>query len=124
MFQQDFIVRQVQQLARVLAQVLFHKKAGQPDEAQTIMAEELENVLGLDLAALHILSREDLLDLCSPGGALAGEKAVAVADLLREDEAAAGQQRALWLYEEALASGAAVPFDIHERIARLRAARS
>jgi hypothetical protein len=120
MLQRDFIVRQVQQLTRVLAQVLFHKRADRADEAQEVLAEGLESVLGHGLATLRLLTREELLAACTTDGLFAGEMAVAVADLLREDDSAAGRERALWLYEAALASGAAVPFDIHTRIASLR----
>ena len=120
MIQQDYILREVQQLARVLAQVLFHKRAGQTDEAQEVLVEGLRAVFGADAADLIAVPREPLLARCSADGALAGEKAVAVADLLREEGSAPARERALWLYEAALASGAAVPFDIHERIASVR----
>ena len=120
MIQQDYILREVQQLARVLAQVLFHKRAGQTDEAQEALAEGLGRVSGTEAAELLDMPREVLVARCSADGALAGEKAVAVADLLREEGSAPARERALWLYEAALASGAAVPFDIHERIASVR----
>ena len=120
MFQQDFLVRQVQQLARVLAQVLFHKRVDQAEEAQEVLAEGLQSALGIELADLRRLTREEVLGACSADGLFAGDHAVAVADLLREDESAAGRERALWLYEAAVASGAAVPLDIHSRTTSLR----
>lgn len=120
MLQRDFIVRQVQQLNRVLAQALFHKRADRADEAQKVLAEGLESVLGIELASMRLLTREEVIEACTVEGLFVGDLAVAVADLLREDESAAGRERALWLYEAALASGAAVPFDIHTRIAALR----
>ena len=121
MFQQDHILRQVQQLAEVLARALFHKQAEQPDQARDVVSDGLASVLGLDLGALCKLSQADVLALCAPGGVLSGDKAVAVADVLREAPAAAAARRALWLYEAALGSGEAVPFDVHARMRDLRA---
>ncbi|MEL7171167.1 MAG: hypothetical protein AAGN64_17620 [Bacteroidota bacterium] len=120
MFQQDFIVRQVQQLAEVLARVLFHKRAADEAEAQEALANGLATALGLDLDVLRTLSRDELVGQYAPDGAMSVELAVAVADVLREDAHPDGRRRALWLYEAALASGAPVPFDIHERVDSLR----
>ena len=121
MVQQDYILRQIQQLAQVLAQVLFRKRSDQSEEAQHALAEGLERALGMDLLALRRLSRDEVLALCAPGGLLAGDASVAVAALLSEDSSSDGRRRALWVYHWALASGQAVPFDVHERIASLRA---
>ncbi|MEM1127719.1 MAG: hypothetical protein AAGI71_13790 [Bacteroidota bacterium] len=120
MIQRDYILRQVQQLAQVLAQVLFHKRAAQTVEAEQALTEGLEEALGMNLEDVRGLSRQELLALCRPGRTLAGEMSVAVADLLREDEVAAGRERARWLYEAALANRAVVPFDVHDRIEALR----
>ena len=121
MTQQDYILRHVQQLAQVLAQVLFRKRTGEVEDAQTCLAEGLERALGLGLPAFRRLRRDEVLTLCAPGGVLAGETSVALAALLSEDAAADGRERALWLFEWALASGEAVPFDVHDRVASLRA---
>ncbi|MEM8559698.1 MAG: hypothetical protein AAGG50_17900 [Bacteroidota bacterium] len=120
MFQQDFIVRQVQQLAQVLAQVLFHKRAGEEVEAQDALANGLVAALDLELTTLRTLDRDDLMARFAPAGALSVDTAVALAEVLQEDTEQAGRRRALWLYEAALASGAPVPFGIRERISVLR----
>ncbi|MDT0630982.1 hypothetical protein [Rubrivirga litoralis] len=121
MVQQDVILRQVQQLAQALALALFHKRAEQPEQAQEALAAGLAGALGLELEALCRLPREDVLARCLPDGARSDESALAVADVLRETDSAAGWRRALWLYEAVLSSGGAVPFDVHERIEALRA---
>ncbi len=121
MIQQDYILRQIQNLAHVLAQVLVHKRSDQPEQAQRETADGLARVLGIDLETVRGLSRDGTVALCAPGEALAGEISVAAAALLTEDGSPDGRQRALWLYEWALASGQAVPFDVHARIAGLRA---
>ena len=120
MLQQDYILRQVHQLVQALAHALSHKRAGQQEEAQEALADGLADTLGLELGALYRLPREEVLALCVLDGALSGDKAVAVADVLRETDSVAGWERALWLYEAALASGGAVPFDVYERIGALR----
>lgn len=121
MITRDFLLRQIHQLVQALAVVLFHKKAAQYDQAQEALTEAVEETLDVRLEALQQLPREEVLALCSTGDTLSSEKAVALADLLREDETAAGRERALWLYEAALEAGGTVPFDVHERMASLRA---
>lgn len=124
MFQQDHILRQVQQFAQVLAHALFHKRAGRTDEAQEAIADGLADALGVGLDALCRLPRAEVLALCASDEDVQGGLAVAVADVLREADPAAARERALWLYEATLASGGAVPFDVHERIGALRASLS
>lgn len=121
MISRDFILRQVHQLVQALAQVLLHRRAGQHDEAEVALEAVLGEVFGLSAEQLRALDRPQLLARCTPDGIFSSELAVALADLLREDRAMAGRERALWLYEAALASGGAVPFDVHDRIEALRA---
>lgn len=121
MIERDYVLRQIQQLIHVLQQVLLHRREGSAARVQEVLAEGLERGLGVELAQLRRLPRGELLTLCGSGEPFFGEKAVTVADLLREDDTPEGRERALWLYEAALASGDAVPLDIHQRIGALRA---
>ena len=123
MIERDYLLRQIHQLIAVLAQVLLRKQEGPPGAAQQALATGIESALGMPLGVLRSLGRTDLLALCAEGGTPSGEKMVALADLLREDERADGRARALWLYEEALLTGAAVPLDVHARIDALRAGK-
>jgi len=116
----DFILRQVQQFAHVLAEVLFQKRQNLFELAQKTLAEGVQELLGLELATVLQLDRDALLALCTTDAWFSGDKAVALADLLHEEGSPAADERALWLYEAALMSDAAVPFDIHDRIAALR----
>ena len=131
MFQKDYLMRQIQQMAQVIAQVLFHRRSDQPGEALDIIHQALNDLPGLDELLSEDLDREDVLAVCSDeGGRLNPELAVTVADILREkgeiqderDESGAVWLRyALWLYDAALEQGgSAVPWDIHQRIERLR----
>ncbi|MFW5973477.1 MAG: hypothetical protein ACOCTG_05735, partial [Bacteroidota bacterium] len=80
---------------------------------------------------LRKIGRDDLLAACRSNGELSTEKAVVMADLLREEaelllleersqEAATAARQALWLYEAAIEHGAALPLDIYQRIERMR----
>ena len=120
MITRDFLLRQIHQLVQALAVVLFHKKGARYEQAQEVLSEAVKETLDVRLETLRKLPREEVLALCATGEALSSEKAVALADLLREDETDAGRERARWLYEAALEAGGTVPFDVHERIAALR----
>ncbi|MEO0557997.1 MAG: hypothetical protein AAF170_07420 [Bacteroidota bacterium] len=125
MIHRDFLLRQIQQFVQVLAEVLARKKGHQHELAVETLTEGIRELLGLELAEVLQLDRDALLDLCTYASMsgddwFSGDKAVALADLLHEEGSAAADERAAWLYEAALTSDAAVPFDIHERIAALR----
>lgn len=114
MITRDYILRQIRQLVQALSLVLFHRREREFDLAQTVLENTLVDALGLPLDRLLALDREALLALCSRDGALHGELAVAIADLLRQHESAEADERARWLYRAALEVGAAVPMDVEE----------
>lgn len=120
MIEKDIILRQVQQLAQALAAILFNKKERRPELVEDHMTRALREVFKRDLSDLQALSLEEIIELCSPGGSWSAELALALADLLREDEMPESHERAGWLYEAALESGDLVPMDIHKRIEALK----
>jgi hypothetical protein len=119
MFQRDFILRQVQQLAQVLAQVLVHKRMARPEQAQEALAEGVEAALGLPLEALCRLPRRQFLQRMA-AEKVSEDALLNLAALLYEGSDPRQRERALWLYEAALASGRTVPIDVYERIELLR----
>jgi len=119
--EKDYILRQVHQLVQALAAVLFNKNAGRQELAADHLTQELRLVFEQDLNQLGRMSREEIIGLCSPGGIWSADLALALADLLREDDAPESHERAGWLYDAALESGDLVPLDIHQRIEALRA---
>ena len=119
MIQRDYVLRQVHQLAQVLAEVLFRARSGSHEDAQAHLADGLASALGVELGDVLSMPREALVARCSPGGEVSGELALALADLLRESDAPGARVRALWLYRLARRSDAAVPLDLDDRIARL-----
>lgn len=122
MITRDFLLRQVYQLTQVLTAVLFHKRAGRDEVAHEALEEGLRDALGLGLAEILQLGKVETLAICAHGERLSPEQALALADVLREVESRAGQERALWLYEAARDMGEIVPIDIDERIVDLRLA--
>ncbi len=55
MFQRDYILRLVEQLAKTLGVVLTLKKARRFDEAELALAEAAKNLVGLDVETLLAL---------------------------------------------------------------------
>ena len=119
MIERDFLLRQVHQLAQVLAVVIGRRGEGDHVEAEEALAEGLRSTLGVRLDVLRAMSRPEVGALVSEDGVISAEKAVALADVLREDAEAAGRVRARWLYEAALAVGGPVPFDVQARLEAL-----
>lgn len=116
MIERDFILRQAAQLARALAAVLAQQRGGDVAGAQAALADGLDAALGLRLDALRAMGRAEVEALVTEDGLASAEKAVALADLLREDAEPAGRVRARWLYELAVRVGGPVPFDVQARI--------
>ncbi|MDA0378539.1 MAG: hypothetical protein O3C45_09060 [Bacteroidetes bacterium] len=104
----DFLMRQIQLLVQVLMKVLLKKEEGQPDEARSLLEEGISESFGTDLDSLLAMDRETFMALCSPASAFHADLAVALADLLREDNSPAAAERAFWLYEAALQHRAAL----------------
>lgn len=119
MIERDVLLRQVSDMVRALAAVVAGKRAGQHDEAQQELADGVERALGVTLVDLRRMSEAEVQALVTEDGLVSAEKAVALADLLREDEDPAGRTRARWLYEWARDAGGPVPFDVEDRIADL-----
>lgn len=110
----DFLMRQIQQLIQVLLQVLTKRKQGDFEEAQSLLNEGLQATFHTDLETLLAMEKEDFMDLCSPSNAFHAGLAVALADLLREEDTDAADERARWLYEASISTGAALSLDALE----------
>ncbi len=132
MITRDYILQQIHRLIQALAQVTLKRQAEQYDDATDLLSQTSGEVTGLELQDLRQSSNEILIGICSVSGELVSEKAIAIADLLLEDSlilcavnddarAAQSRQRVLWLYEAALCSGGIVPFDLPNRLEKLKA---
>jgi hypothetical protein len=112
MVEQDYILREVAKIAQVLAAVLHLKREGLGEQAQQTLDDALGEITGVPLSHLRHFDDEGLLALCtSKDGHFSPERAVAIADLLRQDEDPRGQSRANHLYAAAQAAGGTIPWD-------------
>ncbi len=84
MFQRDYILRLVEQLAKTLGVVLTLKKARRFDEAELAIAKAAQNLIGLDVETLLALPVEQIVSLFSPSGSLDAGKCIVVAEILYE----------------------------------------
>ena len=63
MFQRDYILRLLEQLAKTLGAVLTLKKANRFEEAELAIGEAAKNLVGLDVATLLALPVEQIVTL-------------------------------------------------------------
>ena len=116
-------MRQVHQLAQVLAKLMSLDLTQRDAVGEEWLAEAVEEVTGIDLKRLRRASPEELRSVCMRGGELSAELAVALADILMEDarlqaaggrpdESASASERALLLYRVARDAGGALPMSV------------
>ena len=84
MFQRDYILRLVEQLAKTLGAILTLRKAKRYNEAEEAITDAAKNLVGLDVRTLHALPLDQIVALFSPGGVLDPGKSLVVAELLYE----------------------------------------
>ncbi len=82
---QDYIMRMIEQIGRMLAAIIAHRKAGRnADAALEIEASCLQSV-GLPIDLVRRSSPEALWELLEQGGGLRYSRAVMLAELLLQD---------------------------------------
>lgn len=76
----------IEQLANVLAKIIFNKKAGNYEEAYSNIDSAFRNMLGLELNFIDKFSAEDIISLLSisDNPSAAGVKCIIAARLLKE----------------------------------------
>ena len=116
----DYVVRQIDQLVRALATILGKRDVWSAAEVERVVAGAVEATTQMDLARLRASPRDDVIALCARNGEFQSGLAVALAELLALGVDAESRIRALWLYEEAVRVGGTVPYDIADRLERLR----
>lgn len=85
MLTRDYFMRMISQLAAVLSEVLFHKKAQQLEEARGGIRTGVKSLLGFDLDLLHSFSDTQILELLRSGAELDAAKCYVAAMLLKEE---------------------------------------
>ena len=86
MIRQDYLMRMIEQLVKVLAKILFNKEAGNYKEAINNIDIAFNNILGLDYNLLNELSAKDIISLLgiSKDDTTASIKCIVIAKLLKE----------------------------------------
>ena len=68
MLRRDYLMRQIEMAARVLAAILAKVRSGQPLEALGMFDQAYQPLLGVGARLVPVLSDEQLLEMLKPGG--------------------------------------------------------
>lgn len=109
MLTEDYIMRMINQMIAVLTKLIGLKNAGQYQEAQQMIDQSLEQLLGLKPNLLRNMEDESILNLLTSQGELGSERLYLLAELYRHEgdilkaqsrdaEAVLDYQRALNFY--------------------------
>lgn len=114
MIRQDYIMRMIEQLARVLAKVFFNKQQGNYKEAVENIENAFNTLIGFNYKMISVMSIEDIISLLSMSKESASVKCIITAKLFKErteikelsnnnqEEIAEGYQKSLILFIEGL----------------------
>ena len=86
MIREDYIMRMIEQLVKVLAKILFNKETRDYQEAVNNIENAFKSILGLDYNLLKVLSAQDIISLLkiSKDDATLSIKCIVIAKLLKE----------------------------------------
>jgi len=84
MIRSDYIMRMIEQLSRVLVQIVFHKKNGEYELAVIQINTALKSLVGLDPEIIRTLPAEEIIRLLHIGDQLEAGKCLVIAKLLKE----------------------------------------
>ncbi len=84
MFERDFIMRMIRQLAQVLERLLNYKKKGQWENAQMVIDVAGKQLLGINSDIIERLEPDALIDMFTYNGEIDYEKCLTLAVLLTE----------------------------------------
>lgn len=133
MIERDYLMRQIQQLVRVLQQVLFHRQQGQLDEAHRTIQQAIEELDEERGGPLQQRSLREVVQFCRRDGTFQSDLATSIADLLKEEgdilaeqamerEARESYARALLLYRRAMREDdATLPLNVGTMLSDLEA---
>lgn len=116
MLTEDYFLRMINQMLAVLTQILYHKDAGQYQEAQILIDQSLEQLLGVRPDLLKQMDDASLLRLLTSQGELDPDRLAMVAELYKLEgdllvaqnkiqEAETDYQRSLTFYLEIRLNG-------------------
>ncbi|MFN2212041.1 MAG: DUF6483 family protein [Anaerolineales bacterium] len=83
MLTEDYFLRMINQMLVVLTQILYHKDAGQYQEAQILIEQSLEQLLGVRPGLLKQMDDDSVLRLLTSQGELDPDRLAMVAELYK-----------------------------------------
>jgi tetratricopeptide (TPR) repeat protein len=83
MLTEDYFMRMINQLLAVMTQILYHREAGRYQEAQVLIDQSLEQLLGVPPDLLRQMDDNSLLRLLTTQGELDPDRLALVADLYK-----------------------------------------
>ncbi len=112
-WQQDYLLRLIQDLNLFMSRVIRLRREAKPEEALELLVGETTRISGIPPTLVYALSDDDLIETLTARGALEPERCFAIAELFREEgsiyeegdresEAATRFAKAARLYAEAL----------------------
>lgn len=112
-FQQDYLLRMIQDLNAFMTRVIRLRREAKPEEALALLTEESTRVAGLPPSLVYAISDDDLVSTLTARGALEPERCFSIGELFREeglvygelgqeDEASIRFAKAVRMYVEAL----------------------
>lgn len=85
MFQNDYVMRMIEQFSQAIAALLGLKQKKNPSEALELNGKLFKRLFGLNPNLVRVLSERDLIDLLSWEGEAPQEKLLMMATLLKEE---------------------------------------
>jgi len=86
-YQKDWLLRQIEMLAAMIARLLELRRAGDDQEIQRLIDEAYRDLFGLDPRLIGLLPDAFLIHTLMSGDRIDGHRALVLACLLREDAA-------------------------------------
>lgn len=84
MQQRDYILRMIEQSARMLRQIIFLRKNGQLEQAMELLTQAMKQLSGLNAKLVERLPVDELLVLLSPRGYVDASQSIMAAQLMLE----------------------------------------
>jgi len=85
MFTEDYIMRMINQMVMVLASIIGFRKAGQFQEAQQLINQSLEQLLGLDAGLLKQMDESSVLKVLTSQAELDTDRLYIIAELYEQE---------------------------------------
>ena len=128
MIRQDYIMRMIEQMVKVLAKILFNKEAGNYNAAVSDIDAAFNSITGLDYHMINDLSANDIISILrmSKDDATVSIKCIVIAKLLKEKTDIAklnsdensrlvyNYQKSISLYLEGILNNKNVEIDLSE----------